>query len=68
VEIRSGVVGTEGRAMRVVHWMLDPTTGKAWGTSEAVAITFDLDARKVVPISEAARAELGEKAVAGLGL
>jgi acyl-CoA thioester hydrolase len=68
VEIRSGLVGTEGRAMRVVHWMLDPTTGQPWGTSEAVAITFDLDARKVVPISDAARAALSEKAVAGLGL
>ena len=68
VELRSGLVGTEGRAMRVVHWMLDPTTGKAWGTSEAVAITFDLDARKVVAISDAARTELGKSAVAGLGL
>jgi acyl-CoA thioester hydrolase len=68
MEIRSGLVGTEGRAMRVVHWMLDPTTGQPWGTSEAVAITFDLDARKVVAISEAARAELARSAVAGLGL
>jgi acyl-CoA thioester hydrolase len=68
VELRSGLVGTEGRAMRVVHWMLDPTTGRAWGTSEAVAITFDLDARKVVPISDAARGALGESAVAGLAL
>jgi acyl-CoA thioester hydrolase len=48
--------------------MLDPTTGKAWGTSEAVAITFDLDARKVVAISDAARAELAKSAVAGLSL
>lgn len=68
VELRSGLAGTEGQAMRVVHWMLDPTTGKAWGTSEAVAITFDLDARKVVPVSDAARAELAKSAVAGLGL
>jgi acyl-CoA thioester hydrolase len=68
VELRSGLVGTEGQAMRVVHWMLDPTTGRPWGTSEAVAITFDLDARKVVPISEAARAELAKSAVAGLAL
>ncbi|CAN5230455.1 thioesterase family protein [soil metagenome] len=68
VEIRSGLVAADSRAMRVVHWLLDPTTGKPWGTSEAVAITFDLDARKVVPISDAARAALAEQAVAGLGL
>jgi acyl-CoA thioester hydrolase len=67
-ELRSGLVGIAGQAMRVVHWMLDPTTGKAWGTSEAVAITFDLDARKVVAISDAARAELAKSAVAGLSL
>jgi acyl-CoA thioester hydrolase len=68
VELRSGLVGTEGRAMRVVHWMLDPTTGRAWGTSEAVAITFDLDERKVVAIGDAARTELARSAVAGLAL
>lgn len=68
VEIRSGLVGTTGAAMRVVHWMLDPTTGRPWGTSEAVAIAFDLDARKVVAISDAARAALGEKSVEGLAL
>jgi len=33
-----------------------------------VAVTFDLDARKVVPISEAARAQLTTRAVAGLAL
>ena len=68
VEIRSGLVNADNRAMRVVHWMLDPTTGKPWGTSEAVAITFDLDARKVVPVTDAARAQLATKAVDGLAL
>jgi len=68
VELRSGLVSCDSRAMRVVHWMLDPTTGQAWGTSEAVAVTFDLDARKVAAISPAAQAELAKSAVAGLGL
>jgi acyl-CoA thioester hydrolase len=68
VELRSGLVGADSRTMRVAHWMLDPTTGRPWATSEAIAVTFDLDARKLVPISDAARAALGEKAVAGLGL
>ena len=68
VELRSGLVGADSRTMRVAHWMLDPTTGQPWATSEAVAVTFDLDARKVVPISDTARAELAKAAVAGLGL
>jgi acyl-CoA thioester hydrolase len=68
VEIRSGLIGTDARTMRVAHWLLDPATGQAWGTSEAVAVTFDLDARKVVPVSDAARTALGKHEVAGLTL
>jgi acyl-CoA thioester hydrolase len=68
IDIRSGLVGTDARTMRVAHWMLDPATGEPWGTSEAVAITFDLDARKVVPVSDAARAALARFEVKGLAL
>ena len=68
VEIRSGLIGTDTRTMRVAHWMLDPATGQPWATSEAVAITFDLDARKVVPISDAARKALAQHEVEGLAL
>ena len=68
LEIRSGLKDADTRTKRMVHWMIDPDTGKAWGTSEAVAITFDLDARKIVPISEEARAELMKHAKAGLNL
>lgn len=68
VDIRSGLMGTDARTMRVVHWMLDPATGLPWGTSEAVAITFDLDARKVVPITDAARTALAKHEVERLGL
>lgn len=68
IEIRSGLLGTDARTMRVVHWMLDPATGEPWGTSEAVAITFDLDARKVVPVSDAARAALAAHETKGLAL
>ena len=54
--------------MRVVHCMLDPATVEPWGTSEAVAITFDLDARKVVPVTDAARVALAAHEVKGLAL
>jgi len=68
VTIRSGLAGADHRTQRMVHWMLDPASGKAWGTSEAVAVTFDLDARKIVPVSPKAQAELNAAAVKGLGL
>lgn len=68
VELRSGLIGTDARTMRMAHWMLDPATGEPWGTSEAVAITFDLDARKVVPVTEAARNALSAHQIKDLAL
>jgi acyl-CoA thioester hydrolase len=68
IALRSGLKSVDDRTMRVVHWMIDPDTGKAWGSSEAVAITFDLDARKIVPVSKAAQAALNNCAVPGLAI
>lgn len=68
VAVRSGLQGADARTMRVMHWILDPETGKAWGTSEAVVITFDLEARKVVPITDEAKALLLERASPNLTL
>ena len=68
LEIRSGLKDADARTKRMVHWMIDPDTGKAWGASEAVAVTFDLDTRKIIPISDAARVELLKHAKAGLAL
>ena len=67
-EIRSGLKDAEPRTKRMIHWMIDPDSGKPWGVSEAVAVTFDLDTRKIVPITDAARAELMKHAKAGLAL
>jgi acyl-CoA thioester hydrolase len=52
----------------MIHWMLDPETGRPWGVSEAVAVTLDLDKRKIVPVPEAAQAALNAAAVKGLTL
>lgn len=68
LEVRSGLKDAGDRTKTLVHWMVDPETGKAWGTSEAVAITFDLDARKIVPITAAAREALLKQATPGLTL
>ncbi len=64
----SGMAGFEERTQRLVHWMLDPNSGRPWGVSEAVAVTLDLDARRIVPISPAARAALDQRVIAGLTL
>jgi len=67
-EIRSGVAGVDERAQHMVHWMLDPDTGQAWGTSVAVAISFDLDARKIIPITAEARERIEARITPGLAL
>lgn len=53
--IRSTVMGCDHRGQHVMHWMLDPTSGKPWAVSQAYVITFDLDARKIIPIAPAAQ-------------
>ncbi len=67
LELRSGLSGFDGKTQRLNHWLLDPVSGRAWGTSEAVAVNFDLDTRKVIPIRPEAQAALGKLTTAGLG-
>jgi acyl-CoA thioester hydrolase len=67
IELRSGLKGFDDKTQRMVHWLLDPVTGKPWGVSEAVAVNFDLDTRKIIPIAPAAREALQPFVTAGLG-
>ena len=67
-EIRSGLVGIAGHAQRIVHWMLDPASGKAWGSAEAIAVRLDLQARRMIPLDDAAREFARAAIVPGLGL
>ena len=65
-ELRSGTTGGDARVRRLVHWFLDPRTGKAWGAAEAVAASFDLDARRIVTLSNEEVAAWNARAVPGL--
>ena len=67
-EIRSGLIGVSQNAQHIVHWMLDPTTGRAWGAAEAVAVSLDLRARKLIPLDDEARARISLSIVPGLSL
>lgn len=68
VEFRSGFAGCDARTRRVMHWMLDPQSGKAWASAEAVVVSFDLDKRKVVDISPAAQEAFRARCAPGLAL
>jgi acyl-CoA thioester hydrolase len=47
--IRSALGTVEPKTHSFIHWVLDPGTGSAWCTCEALAVTLDLDRRKIVP-------------------
>lgn len=68
LELRSGTAYADGKTRRFVHWLLDPETGLAWGTAAAIAVNFDLDARKVVSLSPAATEAVQAQVVEGLTL
>ena len=57
-EVRSGLAAVGDRTQRLVHWMLDPDTGGSWASSEAIAISLDLNARRIIPISADDQARL----------
>jgi acyl-CoA thioester hydrolase len=67
-ELRSGMVGAEPRVRRMVHWFLDPASGRPWATAEAVAAVFDLATRKTVALTVAELIPWAEASVAGLSI
>lgn len=68
LEIRSGLAEIGEKTQRLIHWMLDPLSGRPWGAAEAVAINLDLDARRIIPIAPEARARLQDALIPGLRL
>ena len=67
-EVRSGLARVEEKFHTLVHWMLDPATGKAWMTSEALAVTFDLKTRKIIPTPSGEMKQLESIAPKGLAI
>ena len=66
LEVRSGLAGVDDTTQRFVHWILDPATGRPWGSALAVAADLDLDERTIVPFSPERRSRLETQVVPGL--
>ncbi len=66
--IHSSLASVAEKTHSLVHWILDPDTGEAWLTSEAVAVTFDMNTRKVIPTLPAQIKALEDLAPRGLKL
>ena len=68
VELRSGASGGDARFRKLIHWLLDPDSGRAWGVAEAIAVSFDLETRKIITLSDDALAQANAQTVQGLTL
>ncbi|MEM1035485.1 MAG: thioesterase family protein [Pseudomonadota bacterium] len=66
--VHSALAEAAEKTHTLSHWMLNPDTGEAWMTSEAVAVTFDLKTRKVIPTPPDQIAALEKIAPRGLTL
>jgi acyl-CoA thioester hydrolase len=64
--IRSGLISVTGKVRNLVHWVLDPATGKPWWTMEGVAAAMDLDARKLMAPEPEFLAQLQNSLIDGL--
>lgn len=63
IEVRSGVSEVAEKTNRFIHWLLDPVSGAAWASLEAVALTFDIATRKAIAPSAAARKTMAARAI-----
>lgn len=68
VEVRTGLKSVGRKTMQFCHYVFDVESGRCAATSEAVAVSFDLVARKAVEIDEATRTLLQSRVIPGLGV
>ena len=68
VQLRSGHRAIGAKSRSIVHWLLDPATGRPWATAEAVSLFLDLQARRALTLSDAALAAMDVARFDGLAL
>ncbi len=64
IEIYTGIAEVGEKTLRLVHWLVDPESGAAWGSMEAVALTFDTTTRKTIAPGAEARERMMKRVVA----
>jgi acyl-CoA thioester hydrolase len=68
IALRSGFGGGDNRFQRLFHWMLDPVSGRPWASAMAISVALDLEARKIITLSDEETAARNAAATAGLSL
>lgn len=64
IEVFSGLSEVGEKTLRLTHWLIDPASGKAWASMEALALTFDTLTRKTVAPSPEVRAAMQARVIA----
>jgi acyl-CoA thioester hydrolase len=68
LEMRSAHRELTPKMRRVIHWLLDPTSGRPWATAEMVSLFLDLKARRSLTLSDNALAAMGVEPIPDLKL
>jgi len=66
IEVRSAISEVMPKANRIVHWLLDPTTGEGWASVEAIALSLDLISRKAFFAPDHMREKLAKNAIGAM--
>jgi acyl-CoA thioester hydrolase len=66
--IRSGSGFQKEKTHSFVHWVIDPDSGEAWATTEAVAVALNLETRKILAATPELIASLTKVAPPGLAV
>jgi acyl-CoA thioester hydrolase len=66
--VRSSLAFVKEKVHSFVHWIMDPRTGEAWATSQAVAVALNLETRKIIPANAQMQAEMLRLVPSGLDI
>ena len=64
--IRSGLKSVSPKVRNIVHWVMEPATGRVWWTMEGVAAPMDLTARKLLDVPADVQARVEAACIDGL--
>ena len=68
LQLRSGHRAMTPKSRNIVHWLLDPTSGKPWATAEMVSLFLDLRERRSLTMAPEVFAAMAVSNTPGLEL
>jgi acyl-CoA thioester hydrolase len=66
--LRSGHKAMTAKSRTMIHWLLDPTSGRPWASAEMLSLNLDLNERKAVAMPESVVQAFAAELIPGLTL